>query len=73
MRGELAVELGEQGYVVGEAKLRTRGGERRSLRRRCAIDDEARSRKRFTMLRANSVGKEMSTDVPEAWPDRPRR
>ncbi len=47
MRSELAVKLAEQGNAVGETKLRTRGGERRIFRRRRAVDDEDRTRKRL--------------------------
>ena len=47
VRGELAVELGEQRNAVGEAIFRAGGGERGILRRRRAVDDEARTRKRL--------------------------
>src|SRR5262249_3048903 len=44
---ELAVEFGEQHDAVGEAKLGAGGGERGILRRRGAVDGEARARKRL--------------------------
>jgi hypothetical protein len=44
VRGELAVELGEQADAVGEAILGAGRGEREVLRRRCTIDDESRPR-----------------------------
>jgi hypothetical protein len=47
VRGELAVELGEQRDAVGEAKLGAGRGERGVLRRRGAVDDEAHARKRL--------------------------
>ncbi len=43
MRGELSVKLGKQRKAVGEAKLGAGGGERGVLRRRRAVDDEARA------------------------------
>src|SRR5262249_23419580 len=45
--GELAVELGEQRNTVGEAIFGARRGERGILRRRRAVDNEARTRKRL--------------------------
>src|SRR5215831_11516318 len=45
VRGEFAVELGEQRNAVGEAKLGAGGGQRGIFRRRRAVDDEARTRK----------------------------
>ena len=47
MRGELAVELREPGEAIGEAILCAGGGERGVLCGRCAVDDEARARKRL--------------------------
>ena len=47
MRGEIAIELGEQRHAVGKPKLRTGGGERGILRQRCAVDDEACARERL--------------------------
>src|SRR5262249_58351923 len=47
MRGEIAVELREQGEAIGEAILCAGGGERRILRRGSAVDDEARAGKRL--------------------------
>ena len=47
MAREFAVELGEQGHAVGEAKLGAGGRERGVLRRRRAVNDEARARKRL--------------------------
>ena len=47
MRGELAVELREQGDAIGEAILCAGGGERGILRRRGPVDGEACARKRL--------------------------
>jgi hypothetical protein len=47
VRGKLAVELGEQHDAVGEAKLGAGGGEGGIFRRRGAVDDGARARKRL--------------------------
>jgi len=47
MRGELAVELGEQRDAVGDAKLPAGRNERRVLHRERAVDDEARAGKRL--------------------------
>ncbi len=45
--GELAVELADDGDAVGELELGAGGGERGILRRRGAVDDEARARQRL--------------------------
>src|ERR1700720_2462280 len=45
VRGELAVELGEQRHAAREAKLTAGRRERGVLRRRGTVDDEARARK----------------------------
>ena len=47
MRGKLAVELGEQGDAIGDAKLGAGGGQCRVLSRGGAVDDEARPRQRL--------------------------
>jgi len=48
MRGELAVEFGEQRDTISKTKLGTSGGECGVLSRCGAIDDEgARARKRL--------------------------
>ena len=47
MRSELAVELGEQHDAIGEAKLGAFRHERGILRRRGAVDDEARAGERL--------------------------
>src|SRR6516162_6196315 len=47
VRGELAVELGEQRNTIGEAIFGAGRGERGVLRRRRAVDEEARARKRL--------------------------
>src|SRR5436190_2604232 len=47
VRGELAVELGEQHDAIGEAKLGALRHERGILRRRGAVDDEARAGERL--------------------------
>src|SRR5215471_11633096 len=46
VRGELAVEFRKQHDTVGEAIFRAGGGERGVLRRRGAVDGEARGGKR---------------------------
>src|SRR4051812_27846755 len=46
-RGELAVELREQGDTVGEAIFGAGGDERGVLRGHSAVDDEARAGKRL--------------------------
>jgi hypothetical protein len=56
MRGELAVEFGEQHDAVGEAKLCAGGGERGILRRRGAVDDEARAGKRLELRGERGIG-----------------
>ena len=55
VRGELAVELGEQRDPVGEAKLRAGRGERGVLCREGAVDDEARAGKRLEHRRQRGV------------------
>ena len=47
MRGELAIELREQGDTIGEAMLCAGGGERGILRRGSTVDDEAPAGKRL--------------------------
>src|SRR3954470_10503126 len=47
MRGELAVELADEGDAIGEAKLGAGRCERGVLCRRGAVDDEARARQRL--------------------------
>src|SRR5215467_1901002 len=47
VRGELAIELADQRDAVGEAIFGAGGGERGVLRRRRAVDEEARPWKRL--------------------------
>ena len=50
--GELAVELCKQRNAVGEPKLGAGGSQRGVLRRRRAVDDEARAGKRLERSRS---------------------
>ena len=47
MRGELAVELAKQRDAIGEPQFGARRCQGGVLRRRGAVDDEARARKRL--------------------------
>jgi hypothetical protein len=69
MRGELAVELGEQRDAVGDAKLRAGGGERGILRQRRAVADEAVPGQRLEHRRERRVA---YMQAAEYWPGRVR-
>ena len=53
--GELAVELCKQRNAVGEPKLGAGGSQRGVLRRRHAVDDEARAGKRLEPPEAETL------------------